>query len=356
MTCKNPVKIWTRPYYPIEKPDETTLKNMNRVSFHKIDGWIEHKIPCGHCLGCRLDHANEWATRAFCEATLHNENCFITLTYNNENLPINDKNYKTLVLRDYQLFFKRLRKYIWEKEEKRIRYIICGEYGPKGGRPHYHALIFGWKPKDLEVFKQYTPKAGRHDIGYKSKTVQKIWGKGFIVVGDVTYESACYVARYVQKKAGIEKSNRIWITDRSGNKEIYPKGGKYYEWNQYFKHIQPEFIRASNRPGIAAGYWFSKKWLIKQERGITFGTSGKVMHKPLPRYFLKLWERENWNEFETARYKQKILSEKMQCQKYHCKPEEIEKHQEYEKQVIFERLEKSARYLHRDNIDPNAYD
>ena len=80
------------------------------------------------------------------EAKLHKENCFITLTYNNNNLP----KYKSLVKKELQDFFKRLRK----KYGEGIRYYACGEYGPKGKRPHYHAIIFGWKPKDLKYFKE----------------------------------------------------------------------------------------------------------------------------------------------------------------------------------------------------------
>ena len=101
----------------------------------------------------------------------------------------------------------------WEKinpktgeieEEYPIRFSACGEYGPKGGRPHYHLAILNWEPKDL---KEYKPN--KHgDMIYKSKTLQKIWGKGFVTIEELNYRTACYIARYVTKKAGIEPEER----------------------------------------------------------------------------------------------------------------------------------------------------
>ena len=94
----------------------------------------EVKLACGQCIGCRIAKREAWAIRCVCESQMHLDNCFLTLTYDEESLP----QYGSLEYRHVQLFFKRLRKKIGA-----FRYFVCGEYGPHGDRPHYHALIFG---------------------------------------------------------------------------------------------------------------------------------------------------------------------------------------------------------------------
>lgn len=156
--------------------------------------------PCGYCVGCRLEYARQWAVRCTHEAMMHDENCFLTLTYNNENLP----NDKSINKRDLQLFFKRLRKDI---SPNVIKYYAAGEYGDRLGRPHYHVCLFGYYPEDasplrpgrFKYFKSRFSASNEHAL-YTSPSLEKIWGKGFISLGDLTFESAGYVARYCMKK------------------------------------------------------------------------------------------------------------------------------------------------------------
>ncbi len=93
-------------------------------------------LPCGQCIGCRLERSRQWAMRCMHEAQLHENNCFITLTYDNTHLPSDG----SLHYKDFQLFIKRLRK---KFGNTRIRYYMAGEYGENFGRPHFHACIFG---------------------------------------------------------------------------------------------------------------------------------------------------------------------------------------------------------------------
>jgi hypothetical protein len=102
-------------------------------------------VPCGQCLGCRLDKANDWAIRCVHEAKLHLHNCFITLTYNDDCLPADG----SLHREHLQLFFKRLRRYLDYHDNSKIRFLCCGEYGDLNRRPHYHILCFS------VVFKHY---------------------------------------------------------------------------------------------------------------------------------------------------------------------------------------------------------
>jgi len=154
------------------------------------------ELPCGKCLQCRIARARVWATRCVHESAFHEHNAFVTLTYNKENLPPD----KSLSKRELQLFFKRLRKNLDYFHGRRIKYYACGEYGqekdeygvPKE-RPHYHAIIFGISP-----------------WGDDKREVEEAWGKGFIYTGTVTYDSARYVAEYINKQYNGELAKRVY--------------------------------------------------------------------------------------------------------------------------------------------------
>lgn len=188
------------------------------VVFNKKDGYVdmEVKIPCGRCIGCRLEYSRQWAIRCVHEAQLHERNSFITLTYNDENLPKDG----SLNKKHFQDFMKRLRKEL-DKKGIKIRYYHCGEYGEMLMRPHYHAIIFGYDFPDRKLF---TVRRGVRL--YRSEMLERLWPFGFSTVGDVTFESAAYVARYVLKKINGDKAEEHY-------------GGK-----------QPEYTTMSRRPGI----------------------------------------------------------------------------------------------------------
>lgn len=208
----------------------------SNLSNRPIRDFIE--IPCGKCLECRLNYSRSWANRCMLESMEYDENCFITLTYNENNIPVVEdvnpvtgelQKFKTLVKEDFQKFMKRLRKEL-SKDDLKIRFFAAGEYGEHTKRPHYHAIIFGWKPSDL------TPLS-RNLLGntlYKSDFLDRVWQKGNCVVGDVTYESCSYVARYCTKKVDVIKNNNF---------------GKM--------KILPEFTLMSRKPGIGLN-WFNK--------------------------------------------------------------------------------------------------
>lgn len=145
------------------------------------------KLPCGQCIGCRLERSRQWAIRCVHEAQLYDRNSFITLTYSDENLPKD----ASLNVEDWQKFMKRLRK----RYGKGVKYFHCGEYGEQFGRPHYHAILFNLDFSDKELLCRR--KDG--DL-YVSESLERLWTLGHSSIGDVTFESAAYVARYVTKK------------------------------------------------------------------------------------------------------------------------------------------------------------
>jgi len=189
-------------------------------------------LPCGQCVGCRLERSRQWAMRCLHEAKLHENNCFITLTYNDDHLP----NDRSLHYRDFQLFMKKLRK----KFGSKIRFYMCGEYGEKFDRPHFHACIFGFDFSDRKYWKQ----TGSGSKLYRSEELEKLWKYGFSSIGDVNFESAAYVARYIMKKVtGQGKHDQHYKFTDLETGEVLEKS--------------PEFNKMSLKPGI--GYeWFKK--------------------------------------------------------------------------------------------------
>lgn len=196
------------------------------------------EVPCGQCIACRLNRASEWATRIMHEVKMHKgKACFLTLTYNQSNAPWVSDFYATLVKKDVQDFLKRLRKRL---EPAKIRYYLCGEYGENYGRPHYHLIVFGL---DAVTARELVPTC---------------WTFGFVHCGDVTRDSAAYVARYCTKLLTGPKKD--WYIERN---------------------LVPEFCLMSRRPGIGAS------WLEKYGNEIKTHHSVVVKGKelPPPRYY-----------------------------------------------------------------------
>lgn len=199
------------------------------------------RLACGKCIGCRIDRSKMWAIRCMHESSLYDDNCFITLTYNDEHLPAN----RSLDYTHFQKFMKRLRKRF---PNRKIRFYMAGEYGDQDGRPHFHAILFNFNFDDLVLWK----RSGSQSMIYRSSTLEELWPFGFSSVGNVTFQSAAYVARYVMKKI----SGRV--------DDINPKTGLRYgavydrvDENGEIFSVEPEFNRMSLKPGIAQG-WFDK--------------------------------------------------------------------------------------------------
>ena len=173
-------------YHPL-----LAYKHDGKVVFEKPRVYAQgFNLPCNQCIGCRLNYSRQWAIRCIHEAQMHKNNCFITLTFSPEALA-SRKNPRSLDMREWQLFMKRVRK----KYGNGIKFFHCGEYGEKNKRPHYHALLFGHDFTDKQL---WTQRSGVKL--YISEELKKLWPYGFSTIGDVTFESAAYCARYVLKK------------------------------------------------------------------------------------------------------------------------------------------------------------
>lgn len=246
------------------------------------------RLPCGVCTGCRLERSRQWAVRCLHEASLHEENCFITLTYNDEHLTA----YEDLCYKDFQDFMKRLRK---KFSHKKIRFFMCGEYGENNGRPHYHACLFGHNFDD-RIHLKVTSSGSKIST---SKTLDDLWSDrnnnpiGFCTVGDVNFDSAGYVARYLMKK-GLGRGHE------SQYQEIDMETGEVYQ-------KQREFNKMSLKPGL--GHGFYKKWtkdIFPKDVCIVNGRETKP-----PRYYAKKFkddDPESYEELQYLRYQRSLQS------------------------------------------------
>ncbi len=200
--------------------------------------WKPLTLPCGQCTGCRLEHSRQWAIRCMHEAQCHDHNCFVTLTINDDHLPPD----RSLSVRTHQFFIKRLRK----KCGPNIRFYLCGEYGDRFGRPHYHALLFNHHFPDM----QYWKKSPSGEPLYRSRTLEKLWTLGYSSIGSVTFESAAYVSRYIMKKrTGKNAENHYILKDEAGNLATDSSGN----------HIRrlPEYTAMSRSKGIGHN-WYTR--------------------------------------------------------------------------------------------------
>lgn len=187
-------------------------------------------VPCGQCVGCRLERSRVWAVRCVHESELYEDNCFLTLTYRDDDIPYGS----SLVKKDFQDFMKRLRSRLGIK----VRYYMCGEYGERLGRPHYHACMFNYVPRDL-VFHRVS---GSGDKLYTSEFLDEVWRFGTVIVGSVTWDSAAYVARYIMDKVTGDLAVPFY--------EFVDADGVVHD-------RLPPYTDMSRRPGIGRG-WFER--------------------------------------------------------------------------------------------------
>lgn len=213
---------------------------------------------------------------------MYQANCFITLTYNDENLPEDG----SLVIEDFQKFMKRLRKrfpgkdVVYDKDGKPtypIRFFHCGEYGDMLGRPHYHACLFNFDFEDKKLF-----KVNNGSRLYRSEALEELWPYGYSMIGEVTFQSAAYVARYIMKKITGDKAD------------------------EHYQGKKPEYTTMSRRPGIGKG-WFDKfEGDVYPKDFITM--NGKKLSAP--KFYDRLFEITNPDEFKKIKLRRKTEAKK----------------------------------------------
>lgn len=293
MACLHPLTMyWTGNYTENGKKKYTFKIPDNAYSLNPV------QVPCGQCIECRLARARETAVRVMHEAKCYDSNCFITLTVSDEYLeevfPGGSLNH-----RYFQLFMKKLRKKFegvteivhprTKKKCRPIRVLMCGEYGSQLKRPHFHAIIFNFDFEDKRILK----RLGSYNL-YTSKTLEKLWKYGFSTIGDVSFDSACYVAKYVTKKITGDLADEHYLNHETG--EIMK--------SEYIKYPQ----------GFGLGRLFYDKYKEQIYTHDFVRTGDKDFKVKPPAYYDKIFDIDNHETLEELKKervkKAKSLSEK----------------------------------------------
>lgn len=305
--CLHPVQAWicgTRVAKDGLLSPNVVFKFEDALTYYNHIGaphLLEHNqvaMPCGKCAACQVRKRKDWSVRLMHETSQHEQCCFITLTYDDDNVPttdwrpLDDKDKKferglgslperTLQPSDVQKFIKRLRRHleyipkaglvngksyarnlgVWFDHAGKVRYYAVGEYGSKTRRPHYHIMIFGWSPSDKEVLKVHNGNPV-----YVSKQLQALWPFGYSTVSDVSPFVARYAARYVTKKfARLNDSPDL--TDLS---------------------VVPEFTLQSVRNGGIGAPWFDRYGCQSCLQGLCTARCGDRISKyAIPQYYIR---------------------------------------------------------------------
>lgn len=194
MPCFHPIRGYIHPHTRRFTPSRQT----------GLYSDVYRHVPCGRCIGCKLEHSRQWAVRCVHESRLHEQNAFITLTYAPEYLPPGG----TLDRDHLTKFLKRLRK----RRGKRLRYLACGEYGDKKGRAHYHLQLFG----DAFIDDRRFHKMHNGNPLYRSQTLESLWPYGHSNVAGANFATAAYIARYSLKKRNHEQHDHIYVDKPTG--------------------------------------------------------------------------------------------------------------------------------------------
>lgn len=311
MSCYHPLDAYGIPnpetgkmkiVFPKVGQSEPPQEHLDSTGIKKL------KIPCGNCLGCRLEYSRQWAIRCFLEAKQWTHNYFVTLTYDPDFVPLvphykvdestgevtDESMVMTLVPDDLKNFLKRLRRnFEYEYGHVGLRFFACGEYGPLNGRPHYHLILFNCPLDDL-VKERFSDGY----VYYRSEFIEKAWSHktpqgdrvpfGYVSVTDFSFETAAYVARYMLKK-------------HKG------KDSSYYEENGLY----PEFVRCSRNPGIAHQYFqCNKEEIYAFDQVVITNGSGIPLKCHPPKYYDRLFDVDNPEEMAMIKDRRKDTAER----------------------------------------------
>lgn len=242
MRCTSPIKAAYR--------FDGTLTYKQLTSSPELTGL---ELPCRKCLACRLSTAREKAIRCWHESQMWDNSIFLTLTYDDAHLRSPRLDYS-----DFQDFMKSLRAHVGHTPESRIGVMVTGEYGEQTKRPHWHAILFNYRPADATH--KYTSHSG--DSVYSSQEIDSLWEKGATEFGTVTIDSSSYVARYAAKKLvhGPDQSHDFHPIHRTSSKHAIGKAWIEKYWESTFA-LGYVYLPNGSKAGIPRYY---KDWLKEQ--------------------------------------------------------------------------------------------
>ena len=268
------------------------------------------QIPCGRCMSCRLNTAEDWALRCALEYKYSDCASFLTLTYNDDFLEYGNRvNYRersvslepTLRKKHFQLFNKRLREYSSRVLGiDNIRFFACGEYGSTTQRPHYHGIYFNLPFfADQFLYKRCDLNGVKYSL-YYSPTLEKLWGKGFCTIGECNWRTISYVSRYTTKK--FRSSTELGLHDLQFRDQILA----FFDDSDL---LEDDFLLMSRKPGIGRNFYdLNKDKIYKDDQIITSlpGFGAKVF-KP-SKYYDRLFDLTDSDTLDIIKSKRRKLS------------------------------------------------
>lgn len=310
MACYHPLiriedlTVWNKgadghKYHPAKIIKQESLNDLEILK--KYSGSMHYKttiIPCGKCIGCRLDYSQDWANRTYLESQLYKENYFVTLTYDDEHLIVKDEitdkdgftwlnedQNATLSTEDFERFLNTFRQ-IMKRDYKvdGIRFIGCGEYGEESQRPHYHFILLNC-PLPSETF--FEPRIKNGNTYFRNTIIERAWTKGISNICPANWETMAYTARYITKKINGE-----------GSEQLYAANG-----------LIKEFFRQSRMPGIGKPYYDLHKDEIYKNDYILVKTKKGTAYRTPPKYFDDLYEEEEPEKFKEIKWKREQKAE-----------------------------------------------
>lgn len=303
MPCFRPLTGWRS---RVQNPTGKRSITFNFKEAKSADLSDQQTIPCGQCRYCRLEHSRNFAIRCTHEASLYQNNCFITLTYSDENLP----KYGSLDYNAPVKFMHDLR----QKYGSGIRSFGCAEYGEKLSRPHYHLCIFNHDFTDKIKWSE-----NNDNPLYTSRQLADLWTHGHSTIGDLTFESAAYVARYVTKKITGPIALSHYLTEHINQTT-----------GEIIQRLPERSIAVSRMPGIGR-QWYEQNQQFLLDHDFVVSRGKKV--RP-PKYYDRLTEKfhpELFKAIKTLRREQGELSTQKILDEDHKAMQEYElKHNAWE--------------------------
>lgn len=323
ITTKQTVRIVPRAevMQGLEQDNNNIKFQLQKMNSHYLArNQLIQTIPCQHCWACKLNYSAEWATRNMLETLDHETAFFITLTYDDEHLPILenttyiqkfDLGYKTVELPEtiendgtwiegslwpdhVKTFINSLRKHFNRLGTNNIRYFYCGEYGETTQRPHYHMLIYGLPMDITQNYDYHIDKQFKEH--WKNPIIDQYWPYGMHDIANVEWSSAAYVSRYCMKKIYEEENSDQW----------YAEHGKL-----------KEFICMSRKPGIGMNYYQKNKFKIYENDSMIMKTvKGNTGSFKPPKAFDKLFKEEYPDQFEKIEKHRKKCAERSRRNSY----------------------------------------
>lgn len=275
MACYKPI-----PCYPFIKG--SPAKFDKGYSIEKLNTQWERKdkIPCRKCIGCKIEYINEWGKRGYLMSKTYQNNWFITLTYDDKNLPLTNEGKPTIEPKDISRFINSLKKHFNRRKHNGIKYICAREYGGRKKRPHYH-LIF-WNLPLTDIKKTTIKNYKKEKIVEYSPLIEKLWGKN----NTKTSPNIILPANL----------NTIKYTVAYSLKKLKPK-------ECIDERIEPERITFSRGIGLP---FFEKEWqeIYKHDK-ITIADKNSTYSTTPPKYFDKQLKKIDENLIKEIKEKRK---------------------------------------------------